>query len=271
MHTGPSTTTSPGTGPQRPGGGRGMPLLIGGLAFAVVFLLIVGATVGYLVLRPGSGGGDPTASATATTESASASTEQTTEATEATSAAEEERCWSPDQARSSKNPSGKLRGGGLEMIPPKGFDDRQDGTFANFVTDATQASAKVEGTWYSTVAVGKVEWQPGVEYPGDHDAAERIFTCLVSNSSLWGDTSGRSVQDQVTEPVTVAGMSGYRTTGVLHFGQDDLEKTDGTRIMVAVISTPEGPSVYLSDVAVGVTEHEEAQNTAYGSLTGLSG
>ncbi|MFD1833974.1 hypothetical protein ACFSDA_02695, partial [Brachybacterium rhamnosum] len=78
MHTGPSTTTSPGTGPQRPGGGRGMPLLIGGLAFAVVFLLIVGTTVGYLVLRPGSGGGDPTASATATTESASASTEQTT-------------------------------------------------------------------------------------------------------------------------------------------------------------------------------------------------
>lgn len=268
MHTGPSTTTSPGTGPQRPGGGRGMPLLIGGLAFAVVFLLIVGATVGYLVLRPGSGGGDPTASATATTEPASASTEQ---ATEATSAVEEERCWSPDQTRSSKNPSGKLRGGGLEMIPPKGFDDRTDTTQANFVTDASRAAAKVEGTWYSTVAVGEVEWQPGVEYPGDRDAAERIFACLVSNSAIWDGTSGRSVQDQVTEPVTVAGMPGYRTTGVLHFGQDTLEKTDGTRIMVAVISTPEGPSAFISDAAVGVTEHEEAQNTAYDSLTGLSG
>lgn len=268
MHTGPSTTTSPGTGPRRPGGGRGMPLLIGGLAFAVVFLLIVGATVGYLVLRPGSGGGDPTASATAATESASASTEQTTEAT---SAAEEERCWSPDQARSSKNPSGKLRGGGLEMIPPEGFDDRDDRTEASFVTDAARAAAKVEGTWYSTVAVGEVVWQPGVEYPGDRDAAERIFACLVSNSAIWGGTSGRSVQDQVTEPVTVAGMSGYRTTGVLRFGQDTLEKTDGTRIMVAVISTPEGPSAFVSDVAVGVTEHEEAQSTAYDSLTGLSG
>ena len=264
MHT--PEPTSPATGPQRPGGGRGAALLVGALAFAVVFLLVVGGTVTYLVLRPCSGSAT-TESSTPVTSSASSSAEPTDPAT----TEEEERCWYPTQERTSKNPSGKLRAGGLEMIPPKGFDTRNERTDANFATDAAVAGAKVEGTWYSTVGIAQVEWQPGVDYPGDQTAAERIFSCLVSNGSIWGDTSGRSLKDQTTEPVTVAGMSGYRTTGELHFAKDDLEKTDATRIMVAVISTPEGPTAFISDVAIGVTEHETAQDDAFASLTGLSG
>ena len=43
----------------------------------------------------------------------------------------------------------------------------------------------------STLIVGKVEWQPGVEYPGEEEAAERLVECLFSNDHIWGDTSER--------------------------------------------------------------------------------
>lgn len=266
MHTGPSTTTSPGTGPQRPGGGRGMPLLIGGLAFAVVFLLIVGATVGYLVLRPGSGGGDPTASATATTESASASTEQTTEAT---SAAEEERCWSPDQTRSSKNPSGKLRGGGLQFIPPAVYDLRSSPTGTSYSDDIQGAQAIVEDGWVSSMYVGAVTWQPGIEYPGAEVASQTITQCFFG-ANIWGDTRGRSLDDVITEPVTIAGMPGYRTTGIVNFSHAPMENTSATELIVVVLETPQGPSVFATETAIGIEAHEEAADEAYASLTGIS-
>src|SRR5699024_11287291 len=67
-HPGPqfSTTQQPSPGP----GGRGTALLIGGIAFAIVFLLVVGTTVAYLVCRPGDGG-TPEAGTSPATESAS--------------------------------------------------------------------------------------------------------------------------------------------------------------------------------------------------------
>ena len=73
MHTGPQHT---GTPPLTPGGGRGGPLLIGVLSFALVFLLIVGATVAYLVLRPSglSGAGEQTTTAHSSAASATEST-----------------------------------------------------------------------------------------------------------------------------------------------------------------------------------------------------
>src|SRR5699024_2755566 len=91
------------------------PLLIGGIAFAIVFLLVVGTTVAYLVFRPG-GGGAPEAGTSPATESASV-TDAGTDGTETSATpteVEAERCWTPEQERTSDNPSGKLRGGGLQ-------------------------------------------------------------------------------------------------------------------------------------------------------------
>ena len=87
MHTGPQFTS---TQPSTPGGGggRATPLLIGGIAFAAVFLLIVGGTIGYLVLRgdgsdPSSGGTTPATDPSSASASASATP---------TGEVEEERC-----------------------------------------------------------------------------------------------------------------------------------------------------------------------------------
>ncbi|HJB10402.1 MAG TPA: hypothetical protein H9786_07705 [Candidatus Brachybacterium merdavium] len=268
MHTGPQFT--PPQQPHGPGGGRGGALLVGGIAFAIVFLMIVGLTVAYLVVRTstsGPVGGGAATSESVTTGPASSGTTEPEETT--TSEATEARCWSPEHERTSSNPSGRLRGGGLQFIPPAGFDNRSTDTWVNFLNDTQTAHAPVEGTWVSTLIVGKVEWQPGVEYPGEEEAAERLVECLFSNDHIWGDTSERALQEELTEPVTVAGMPGYRHRAVVTFGQHDLTRTDSTEIVAVVVATPEGPSAFISEIAVGVTEHEEGAEEAYASLTGI--
>lgn len=274
MQAGPQYT--PPQQPAGPGGGRGGAILVGGIAFAIVFLLIVAVTIGFLVLR--SSGDGSVAPVTSSTASSPPPPEPSGEITSSAgpSAAEEpagpeERCWTPERERSSSNPSGRLRGGGLEFIPTSGFDSRSELTWGAFLTDGQVAYTGVEGSWISNLAVGAVEWQPGFEYPGDEVAAERILDCMYADGAMWGDTSDRSLNDQVTDPVTVSGMPGYRTTAVLAFGQHSFDSFDSVRITVVVVNTPEGPSFFISEFPVGYEDHEEAATAAYDSLTGLSG
>lgn len=270
MHTGPQYTS-----PQQQAGGnggRGTALLIGGIAFAVVFLLIVGVTVGYLVLRPqgGAGGG-----AAETSSSTSAAVDpETTSASETPSATPTdvvaERCWSPERSeRTSANPSGKLRGGGLQFIPPALYDLRSGAQITAYSNDLQAAQALVEDSWYSTMSVGAIQWQPGIEYPGAEVASQTIVDCYFS-APVWGDTTGRSLDDEITEPVTISGMPGYRTTAVVNFTYSPMEKTSATELVVVVLETDRGPSLFVTETAVGVAEHEEAADQAYESLTGIS-
>lgn len=273
MHTGPQyTATHPQPGG---GGGRGTALLFGGLAFAVVFLLIVGVTVGYLVLRPGGSSGGPIATDTAT--STASTTPGETESPTATDTAsatptnvEEERCWSPERfSRTSSNPSGKLRGGGLQFIPPAEYDLRSTPQGTSYSDDVQGAQAIVEEGWASTMYVGAVTWQPGIEYPGAEVASQTITHCFYG-ANIWGKTKGRSLDDVITEPVTIAGMPGYRTTGIVNFSHAPMESTSATELVVVVLETPQGPSVFATETAVGVEAHEEAADEAYASLTGIS-
>lgn len=270
MHTGPQYTP---TQPQTPGpGGRGAALLIGGLAFAVVFLLIVGGTVGYLVLRPGGGRGGGGAVASSSTETTPPPDPATTDpsASPTPTDVEEERCWSPDgNDRTSSNPSGTLRGGGLQFIPPALYDSRGTPIGISFADDLQGAQALVEDSWYSTMAVGAVHWQPGIEYPGAEVASQKIMDCYLY-ANIWGDAKGRSLDDVITEPVTISGMPGYRTTGVVNFSSLPLESTSATSLVVVVVDTPQGPSMFATETAIGVTAHEEAADEAYQSLTGYS-
>src|SRR5690625_7836753 len=85
--------------------------------------MIVGLTVAYLVVRTstsGPVGGGAATSESVTTGPASSGTTEPEETT--TSEATEARCWSPEHERTSSNPSVRLRGGGLQFIPPSGFD-----------------------------------------------------------------------------------------------------------------------------------------------------
>lgn len=263
MNTGPQQPTPRPQAPG-PGGGRGNALLIGSLAFSLVFLLIVGATVAYLVLRPVAGGG-PDGQTTSASASATPTDSQTPSPTDVV----EERCYAPEYERTSANPSGKLRGGGLQFIPPAVYDGRQGEGSTYFMNDTQVAYGEVEDDWVSRITVGLVQWQPGVEYPGNEVASQKIAKCLFTNGT-WGDHAReRTVAEETTTPVTIAGLPGYTTRFVVNFGSDDLERTDATEITVVVLETEQGPSAFALETAVGVAEHEEAADAALESLTGL--
>lgn len=260
---------TPPVDPPGAGGSRA-PLLVGAFAFAVVFLIIVGGTVGYLVLRTGDGEG--TAAPTSSDTESAGGTPGASTTAEPSAAASEERCWYGGEERTSTNPEGRLRGGGLELVAPEVFDGRTADSLADFTSDPQTATAPVEDGWYSTLTVGRVVWQPGVEYPGHEAAAERILSCLTTSTAAWGSvTSGRSVHEQTTTEISVDGMEAFRAEAEMRFGEDELERTDATRIVAIVVDTPEGPSLFLALIAVGVPEHEEALDEAVESLTGLSG
>src|SRR5699024_2094337 len=187
----PTQQTSPGPG------GRGTALLIGGITFAVVFLLVVGATVTFLVFRSGGGGesgagGAPVSESASATEAGTGSPEESASPTPPD--VEPARCWTPDRERTSSSPSGKLRGGGLQFIPPAVYDQRGNPSGIAYANDLQGAQALVEDSWYSTTFVGKVEWQPGIEYPGAEVASQMIADCMFY-ANIWGDTQGRSLDE----------------------------------------------------------------------------
>ncbi|MDN6398976.1 MAG: hypothetical protein L0K01_00785 [Brachybacterium sp.] len=267
MHTGPQFPT---TQQQAPGpGGRGTALLVGGIAFAVVFLLVVGGTVVYLVRRPGGDGpdGPPVSDSSTVTDPGSSGATESDSPTPTD--VEAERCWVPEQERTSQNPSGKLRGGGLQFIPPALYEQRGTPHGIAYTTDLQGAQALVEASWYSTTFVGAVQWQPGIEYPGAEVASQTIVDCFFY-ANIWGEAQGRTLDDEITTPVTIAGIPGYRTTATVNFASDPLERTDATELDIVVLETDEGPSVFGTETAVGVTEHEQAADAAYETLTGVS-
>lgn len=248
------------TSPHQPGS-VSKPLLIGVLAFAVVFLLIIAGTVGVLLFQHSrSGKQDPTSSAPTT----SASSATTSDA--ATPTAEEEYCWNAASVRNSQNPSGKLQGGGLVFTPPSYFGERSNSQVLAFSTDTAVSYATVEPDWISYAMVGELAWQDGYEYPGAATAADRLLDCVRSNSSTWEGTSNRQIENRDLQGVTIDGHHGYRASGDITFDTDRLKKTTGSRLVIIVVDTPDGPSVFGSEAAIGIQDSLDAQKEAEESL-----
>src|SRR5699024_11318001 len=107
------------------------------------------------------------------------------------------------------------------------------------------------------------------DYLGEYESFECMDCCLYYNDQIGGETSERALQEELTEPVTVAGMPGYRHRAVVTFGQHDLTRTDSTEIVAVVVATPEGPSAFISEIEVGGTEHEEGAEADTAPQTGI--
>lgn len=172
----------------------------------------------------------------------------------------------PSQGKASL---GTITGGGIAVKVEEPFDATQPfyPTHLSFSTDAVGVIAPVAENWVSNFAVGQVMWQPGVKYPGNSKAAERIFDCLVSNSLLWEPkVSGRTLENKKVEPVTLDGMAGHKVTGRLTFTATSLEGITHSDITVAVVEGPKGPAVYASLIA-NKDGHASAAQKSFESIT----
>ncbi|MDO5645683.1 MAG: hypothetical protein Q4G21_08385 [Dermabacter sp.] len=254
------------------------PFALGAIAFAIVFLLIVGVTSAVLVVRGLNSTDEPTALPTITetpSPTAAPTTSEPTPTPATTASVAASYCYT--HIRSSPRPSasiaadGRLVGGGISVPIPEVYatDDTTVNHFLRFTDDDVYATALAEEKWVSTLAVGAVTWEKGVPYPGDQAAATRIFDCMLSNTAMWEpQAAGRRLDDKKVEAVTIDGMSGYKVTGSLFFTQTLLKETTHDLLTVVVLTTPDGRSAVFSSVVAGNNE-AQVQGAAE-ALAGLT-
>lgn len=227
---------------------RGTAWLVGGLAFVLAFMLIVGAAVVFLVVRGVRGSED----AHATT----ASTSARHSASAGPSSAAADFCWlNPDQERTSTNPPGRIRGGGIETAVPASFS-AEDTTprYLPAVSDATGVFAPVDTNWAAQIVVATVTWQPGQAYPGAQAVAQRMLDCITGSSAPWAPTvSARHTENAGGQEVTIGGMHGYRATVTEVFDRSTLTRTSASDLVAIVLDAPGGPALFFAEVP-----HEDA-------------
>lgn len=274
-------STPPQHPPSPPGGGHRAAVLLGLLAFAAVFVLIVGGTAAVLLLRPapadeggtGAPADEPGTVAPAEPTGSPAPTDAPSPAPSAPVEAgtEPAECWSPALPSFDSLPSADvLSGGGLQVGLPEMFAPPGVPLGMPHLDDVQASQAPVEDGWFSTMIIGEVAWPPGVEPPGAEAASQRILQCLYEKDDMWVQVRDRSLSDPVTEAVTVDGMDGFRTTAVVSFAADSLERTDATEITVVVLETGQGPAAFVTETALGVAEHEQATAQAQQDLAAAS-
>lgn len=254
------------SGPQRGGGPRVGPVAIGLIAFALVFLLIIGGTTAFLVVRSVTSGRD--GGGTASTETTNPSTDTAASTDDEHSPTEKaEFCWVNDaEGRESTNAGGAVRGGNVQFTVPKGYSTSVPMSMP-FSDDSDGVAMEVDTNWVALIGAGRVVWQTGYEYPGDKKAAERLLDCRLNDSAVYGSrVSQRHIEDQKIEAVTVDGVSGYRASGTVVFDKTSLTKTTGSTFVFIVLDTKGGPSYFYAEGALGVDESITAAADAEKSL-----
>lgn len=254
---------------------RAQPILVLALTFTAVLALILGGTIAYLVLRPTPGSGGPTAGTETRVDTTVPSTDDgaTTDPAASGSAAAEF-CWiNTSMTKTSTSPSGRIRGGGIETALPSSFLVSREAVLPlPAMDDLTIASSPVEGeeNWVSVIAVGAVTWQPGFEYPGPEKAAQRMVDCISGSSAPWGTSvSKRHVENAKTEPVTIGGMQGYRSTATVVFDKSTLKTTNGSDLSAVVLDTPTGPALFYTEIPTGDAQLTEQMTTAMNSVVAV--
>lgn len=254
---------------------RARALLVGAIAFAATFVLIVGGAIAFVLVRGGHTDpvhptGRTTASTTMPSTDSSASTNPGASPTDPA-----QFCWFDPSGRVSTNPAGKLVGGGLQLTLPDGYSEGQtNGTgFIPALGDPGEAISEVEGNWVSALIIGKVAWQPGFSYPGAQKVSQRVIDCYTGtngDSGPWKPSVTKfHLENATTQAVEVGGMKGYRTDVSVVFDQTKLTSTKGSDLTSIVLDGPHGPVMFFSEVPTGDATRAQAREQAIQTLVAV--
>lgn len=168
-------------------------------------------------------------------------------------------CYVPSSGRTGTGSSqNTMRGGGLEFTYPDTWDYPWYGGGVPYLTDIGAQARNVEGSWYSVVNVGAVEF-PESEggYPGMERAAVAIFQCYATTAGVISHFGEHpTVTDYRTESTTVDGHPAWIVQATYHFEDPDmLSSTSASVVTSIVVEGPDGPSALASDVAADHEDH----------------
>ncbi|MCS6711406.1 hypothetical protein JSY14_04980 [Brachybacterium sp. EF45031] len=161
-----------------------------------------------------------------------------------------------------------LTGGGLSYTIPRGWDTEWGFSDASYLTGVSAQARHVEGSWYSVVALGRVEFpQEEGGFPGMEPAAVAIFQCYATSAGVL-DMFGENptITDYRSEPTTVDGRDAWIVQATYHFEERQLSTTSASTVTAMVVDTPGGPSGLASDVAADVPQHATDLEAILGSL-----
>jgi hypothetical protein len=180
-------------------------------------------------------------------------------------------CTVPPSSSDTEQVTGAVRGGGLEIPQPEGWETGTDwGSRTPYLTDAHYADQPVEAGWYAVTGVGAVEF-PEEEggYPGAEEAARAIFRCALEpeqGEEIYGDPAMlRNLRDEAT---TIDGHDAWIVSADVEISDLALlHSTDAWRRVVIVVDTPDGPAAFDGGAALG---HDQQVADLEAMLEGLT-
>ena len=166
-------------------------------------------------------------------------------------------CYIPPDQNAPVSSGDQIRGGDLQYTAPRTWDMDWDTSPLPYVSEVGARARNVEGSWYSVVNVGRVEYPEDEGYPGLEDAAVDIFQCYATTSGVlvaFGEHP--LVTDYRSVSTTVDGHEAWIVQATYHFEDPGyLDASSASVVTAIVVDTPNGPSALASDVAADVEEH----------------
>lgn len=212
-------------------------------------LLVAGVGVGgFFGVRaitgddePSAGGGTGTESSEPTDEPTEDPTDEPTEdptdgPTEGDVAPEPilDACQGADPVTGATRPGQALRGGGLQVTTPPGYEPSNANQVFTFGDGVAAVGQQVEEFWLSLYALGSL---PDIGYESPQQAAETVVECMVRSELFYSGFQGRT--DLVSEAVTVDGAEGWQITTEIRV-EDPRVTVEGDHATVVVAPREDG-------------------------------
>ncbi|GAA4671364.1 hypothetical protein GCM10023226_04950 [Nocardioides nanhaiensis] len=224
-------------------------------------LLVAGVGVGgFFGVRALTGDDEPAAGGGGTSESSEPTDEPTDQPTdEPTDEPTEEptgsggapepildACQGAAPVTGATRPGQALRGGGLRVTTPPGYEPSAANEVFTFGDGVAAVGQQVEEFWLSLYALGSL---PDIGYESPQQAAETVVECMVRSELFYSGFQDRT--DLTSEPVSLAGAEGWRITTEIRV-QDPRITVEGDHATVVVAPREDGSlSLFVSVVPIG--------------------
>ncbi|MCL6422994.1 hypothetical protein Bequi_06255 [Brachybacterium sp. JHP9] len=179
-------------------------------------------------------------------------------------------CYVPEYETAGSDSGSDVRGGHLQYTRPDRWNNPWSTGVLPFMTDVNGWGRNVEGSWYSVVNVGALDWPDDVDggYPGMEEAAVAVFQCYATTSGVrQGFGEHPTITDYRSEATTVDGHPAWIVQATYHFTDPDYLSSSSASIVTSiVVETDDGPQALASDCAADVPAHVEDLEEIIASL-----
>jgi hypothetical protein len=160
-------------------------------------------------------------------------------------------------------PGAMLRGGGLTVELPDGFEPMEQEAAFTFADEVVTVARQIEEGWIAVYALGGVPTSAG--FSGPDQAAETVLTCMAASATFYRNLESRT--DLASEPITVEGYDGWRITSELRIDDPEIDQEgDHATVIVVETDSPDEYGLFVSVVPLGDQQLVDQQESVVETL-----